>query len=392
MSWYKAGTVTSLAGTNIITGTGTLWNNPIFGIASGQMIFVPGAGQVVIYEILAVDSDTKIRVTKNISSAITNSEYAIVTTVSNSMSDLARRTAVQLALYQGLLEDWQLITTGTGNVTIIAPDGTEVVIPSLAQLSQDISNKISQQQLSAIGIGLPNMSDIANFDWQNFPFTSGANYVTNYNTWVNPPAGVTYNAGTRVSIRVTYISNLASGPRMGLELTPDTGAATNFKVYRLLCVGATGSRVFTFNQDWNSAIPVPITGGGHGANTLAGAQSALGIVTDAFGAGQVSGTPWVNMTLINGWTVLGANNRCRYRKVLGMVFMEFAAAGGTVSTITTLPVGYRPLVSVIAPAVGAPASISSISPRLTIDAAGGVTADGYAAGSPITAVFCFSLQ
>lgn len=135
MSWYEAGTVTSVARTNVITGVGTLWNNPIFGIAPGQMIFIPGSGQVVIYEILAVDSDTKIRVTKNLTSAITNSEYAIVTTVSNSMSDLARRTAVQLALYQKLLEDWQDITTGTGDVTIIAPDGSTVVIPSLSDLT-----------------------------------------------------------------------------------------------------------------------------------------------------------------------------------------------------------------------------------------------------------------
>ncbi len=135
MSWYEAGTVTSVAGTNVITGVGTLWNNPIFGIASGQMIFIPGSGQVVIYEILAVDSDNKIRVTKNLASTITNSEYAIVTTVSNSMSDLARRTAVQLALYQKLLEDWQDITTGTGNVSIIAPDGSTVVIPSLSDLT-----------------------------------------------------------------------------------------------------------------------------------------------------------------------------------------------------------------------------------------------------------------
>ncbi|MGE4957226.1 pyocin knob domain-containing protein, partial [Yersinia enterocolitica] len=148
MSWYEAGTVTSVAGTNVITGTGTLWNNPIFGIASGQMIFIPGSGQVVIYEILAVDSDTKIRVTKNLTSAITNSKYAIVTTVSNSMSDLARRTAVQLALYQKLLEDWQDITTGTGDVTIIAPDGSTVVIPSLTKIAQDISDKVSQQQLT----------------------------------------------------------------------------------------------------------------------------------------------------------------------------------------------------------------------------------------------------
>ncbi|CNH63399.1 putative phage tail protein [Yersinia intermedia] len=135
MAWYRSGTVTSVAGTNVITGTGTLWNNPIFGIASGQMIFVPGAGQVVIYEILSVDSDTKIRITRNIASPIDNSEYAIVTTVSNSMSDLARRTAVQLALYQKLLEDWQDITTGTGDVTIIAPDGSAVVIPSLSDLT-----------------------------------------------------------------------------------------------------------------------------------------------------------------------------------------------------------------------------------------------------------------
>lgn len=135
MSWYEAGTVTSVAGTNVITGVGTLWNNPIFGIAPGQMIFIPGSGQVVIYEILAVDSDTKIRITRNIAIAITNSEYAIVTTVSNSMSDLARRTAVQLTLYQKLLEDWQDITTGTGDVTIIAPDGSTVVIPSLSDLT-----------------------------------------------------------------------------------------------------------------------------------------------------------------------------------------------------------------------------------------------------------------
>lgn len=150
MSWYKAGKVTSVAGTNVITGTGTLWSNPIFGIAPGQMILVPGAGQVVIYEILAVDSDTKIRTVSNVASTITNSDYAIVTTVSNSMSDLARRTAVQLALYQGLLEDWQLITTGTGNVTIIAPDGTQVIMPSLNQMNENINSKITQQQLTGV--------------------------------------------------------------------------------------------------------------------------------------------------------------------------------------------------------------------------------------------------
>ncbi|WP_425085995.1 hypothetical protein [Yersinia intermedia] len=272
----------------MITGASTQWNNPIFGIASGQMIFVPGAGQVVIYEILAVDSDTKIRVTKNIASAITNSEYAIVTTVSNSMSDLARRTAVQLALYQGLLEDWQLITTGTGNVSIIAPDGSTVVIPSLAQISQDVSNKVSQQQLtdglatkvnqqqlSAIGIGLPTQTSISNFDFQNFVFTSGGNYLAVTTNWLNAPAGVSYPTALAISITVDYIT--VSSNQIGLTLVPNTAASVNFKVYKVLCVGAPGSRVFTVREEWSSANPVPITGGGTGANTAPLARSGLGL-------------------------------------------------------------------------------------------------------------------
>jgi hypothetical protein len=161
--------------------------------------------------------------------------------------------------------------------TIIA-NGGDGFLKKANNLSDlgDVQTALKNLTLAGIGIGLPNMSDIANFDWQNFVFTSGANYVTSYNTWVNPPAGITYNAGTRVSIRVIYIST-TNGPRMGLELTPDTGSSTNFKVYKLLCVGAAGSRVFTFNQDWNSANPVPISGGGTGATTAAGALTNLGL-------------------------------------------------------------------------------------------------------------------
>lgn len=389
MAWYRSGTVTATAGQNVITGTGTQWANNVMGVAPGQALIVPRPdGNTLIYEILAVDSDTKIRINGNVVDALTSSNYGIQTSVSNSYSALARETSAQLALYQQLLQDWQQITTGTGNITIIAPDGTEVVIPSLAQISQDISNKISQQQLSVIGIGSPVITGVANFDFQNFVYTSGANYLTSSVTWLNIPAGISFANGY-ISITVDYIS---AGNRVGLTLIPDTTGTTNFKVFKVLSVGAVGSRVFTVREEWTSANPVPISGGGHGANTLAGAQSALGIVTDAFGAGQVSGTPWVNMTLINGWTVLSASNRCRYRKVLGLIFIEFAAAAGTDTAITTLPTGFRPAVNIIAPAVGTPQSTTGISPRMTILPAGGVYADGYAAGSPITAVFCFSLQ
>ncbi|WP_254230650.1 hypothetical protein [Yersinia massiliensis] len=314
MSWYKAGKVTSVVGTNVITGTGTLWSNPIFGIAPGQMILVPGAGQVVIYEILAVDSDTQIRISSNSASSITNSDYAIVTTVSNSMSDLARRTAVQLALYQGLLEDWQLITTGTGDVTIIAPDGSTVVIPSLTKMSEDINGKASQQQLSNIGVGLPTLVGLTALDWQQQDFLTGANYIGSNNIWTNAPEDIIYNAGTGVSITVDYISS--NSTRIGLTLIPDTTSQSNYKIYKVISVGAKGSRVFTVRRVQNSAIPVSIADGGTGAITAPLARTALGLgsaaVADvvANSADQTAGRamttgsngiggPSVNMTSVN---------------------------------------------------------------------------------------------
>ncbi|HHH0040501.1 TPA: hypothetical protein ACPZLF_004199, partial [Yersinia enterocolitica] len=125
MAWYRSGTVTSVAGQNVITGTGTQWANNVMGVAPGQAFIVQRAnGNTLIYEILAVDSNTRIRINGNVVDALVASNYGIQTSVSNSYSALARETSAQLALYQKLLEDWQDITTGTGNVSIIAPDGS----------------------------------------------------------------------------------------------------------------------------------------------------------------------------------------------------------------------------------------------------------------------------
>lgn len=125
--------------------------------------------------------------------------------------------------------------------------------------------------LTGIGIGLPAQSAIANFDWLNFVFTSGANYLTTYSSWINPPVGLTFTAGSTVSITVNYIS----GSRVGLTVIPDTTTQTNYRVYKVLGVGAPGSRVFTVREDWNSANPIPISGGGTGATTTDGAIANL---------------------------------------------------------------------------------------------------------------------
>lgn len=150
-AWYRTGTITAPSGQNVITGSGTQWANNVMGVAIGQALYVTRTdGNTLVYEILAVDSDTKIRINGNIVDSLTNSNYAIHTTVSNSYSALARESSAQLGFYQQLFKDWQNITTGTGDVTIIAPDGTQVIMPSLNQMNENINSKITQQQLTGV--------------------------------------------------------------------------------------------------------------------------------------------------------------------------------------------------------------------------------------------------
>ena len=196
MAWYRTGRASSVAGSNIITGTGTLWASNVFGIAPGQILAVPGGGSILQYEILAVDSDTKIRIATNATTTVNNSEYAIVTTVANSYSALARETSAQLALYQKLLEDWQNITTGTGDVTIIAPDGTKVVIPALGEGS-----------LVPIGVPLP------------YPLaTPPAGFLkcngSSFSTAKYPKLALAYPSGVLPDLRGEFIRGWDDGRRV----------------------------------------------------------------------------------------------------------------------------------------------------------------------------------
>lgn len=275
-AWYRTGTITAQSGQNVITGSGTQWANNVMGVAIGQALYVTRTdGNTLVYEILAVDSDTKIRINGNIVDSLTNSNYAIHTTVSNSYSALARESSAQLGFYQQLFKDWQNITTGTGDITIIAPDGSTVVIPSLTKMSQDINGKVSQQQLSSLGVGLPTLVGLTALDWQQQDFLTGANYIGSNNIWTNAPADIIYNAGTGVSITVDYISS--NSTRIGLTLIPDTTSQSNYKIYKVISVGAKGSRVFTVRRVQNSAIPVSIADGGTGAITAPLARTALGL-------------------------------------------------------------------------------------------------------------------
>jgi hypothetical protein len=138
-AWYRTGTI-GISG-KTVTGAGTNWTDNKFGIGPGQALLVPADGDVKIYEIARVDSATQLTLVADAGSVAAGSEYAIMSFYTDSRPDFARRLSAQLGYYQSLADDLQIIMTGTGSVTITAPDDTPVTISSFKKLTEDMAGK-----------------------------------------------------------------------------------------------------------------------------------------------------------------------------------------------------------------------------------------------------------
>ncbi len=139
MSWYKTGTI-AVNGTTV-TGTGTNWTDNKLGIGPGQALLLPAAGTVKMFEIQSVDSATKLTLTSSAGALAAGQAYAIMSFYTDSVPDFARRLSAQLSYYQSQMDGWQQIMTSTGNITLQAPDGTQVTISSFKKLTDDMSGK-----------------------------------------------------------------------------------------------------------------------------------------------------------------------------------------------------------------------------------------------------------
>lgn len=138
-AWYRSGTI-AVAG-KTVTGTGTNWTDNKAGIGEGQALLIPGAGTVKVYEIARVDSATQLTLTDDAGTVVAGQAYAIMSFYANSVPDFSRRLAAQLSYYQSQMDGWQEIMTGTGNITLEAPDGTLVTLSSFTKLTNDMAAK-----------------------------------------------------------------------------------------------------------------------------------------------------------------------------------------------------------------------------------------------------------
>ncbi len=209
-AWYRSGTI-AVAG-KTVTGTGTNWTDNKMGIGPGQALLIPGAGTIKVYEIARVDSATQLTLTDDAGTVAAGQAYAIMSFYANSVPDFSRRLAAQLSYYQSQMDGWQDIMTGTGSITLEAPDGTQVTVSSFKKLTNDMGAKADKVDgavpvtqggtgsttaagaLANLGAVATNDSRLGTINGKSGGTVNGGLKASTASPTSNPAAGVTTNS------------------------------------------------------------------------------------------------------------------------------------------------------------------------------------------------------
>lgn len=126
--WYRVGTVSVTNGSKKVTGFGTKWKTSVSKPDKGHPVHAPDGR---IYELDYVESDTVLWLVSSYAGATAADQaYAIDIARSGTNSAFSRDLSAFVAYHQGQMDGWQKLLTGTGDVTLTAPDGTKITIPS----------------------------------------------------------------------------------------------------------------------------------------------------------------------------------------------------------------------------------------------------------------------
>lgn len=129
--WVRAGTVTLTNGSKKVTGSGTAWNTGTNKVTKGCAFIYNN----IAYEVDYINSDTELYLVDTYGGTTASGlSYRIQIAVTDTIPELASRIATALAYWNGQAANLQALTTGSGNVTLTAPDGTQVVVPSYSNM------------------------------------------------------------------------------------------------------------------------------------------------------------------------------------------------------------------------------------------------------------------
>lgn len=145
--WYRAGTVSVTNGSKKVVGTGTTWKSGTSKPDKGHTVWAPDGKA---YELDYVESDTVFYlVTAYSGVTVSGAAYAIDISRSGTNSAFSRDLSAFVAYHQLQMDGWQQLLTGTGDVTLTAPDGTKLTVPSWEKIMNAGTGVVAQAKTEA---------------------------------------------------------------------------------------------------------------------------------------------------------------------------------------------------------------------------------------------------
>lgn len=145
--WYRAGTVAVTTGSTKVVGTGTTWKSGVYKPDKGHMFWGPDGRA---YEVDYVESDTVLYlVTAYTGQSATGQAYSIVISITGQVPAFSRELSAFVAYHHGQMDGWQQLLTSTGDVTLTAPDGTKLIVPSWHKVMNAGTGVVAQATVQA---------------------------------------------------------------------------------------------------------------------------------------------------------------------------------------------------------------------------------------------------
>ncbi|MEH8118755.1 hypothetical protein Q7I37_14470 [Aeromonas allosaccharophila] len=145
--WYRAGTVAVTSGSAKVVGIGTTWRSGVYKPDKGHIFWGPDGRA---YEVDYVESDTVLYlVTAYVGGSATGQAYSIVISITGQVPAFSRELSAFVAYHQSQMDGWQQLLTGTGDVTLTAPDGTKLTVPSWEKIMNAGYGVVAQAKTEA---------------------------------------------------------------------------------------------------------------------------------------------------------------------------------------------------------------------------------------------------